>query len=249
MQKADLSDAYLKLARAKQHIADVEAGIGRFLSSDFYQFTFELDQRKGRLQFRFQSLHKPDKALNCLIGDALSNLRSILDYAVVGIAYPYTGDPSKSQFPFADDASGFEGQVKSPKSLGPTPQAIIDLFLNQVQAYKGGLGEAFWTLNKLRNIDKHRLLLTTTELAGAELSFRTSNGITFTDCTFEMKAGQQTTILDSTLCDVQFTKKPRPIFLVEIEEPGVVQGVEINLFLKEMAEGVESFLNSLKPFI
>src|ERR1700730_14902236 len=111
MPKADLSDARQKLARAREHIADAEARIGGFLATNFYRLRFEPDQREGRVKIIFDSLHQPDKNINAVIGDAVGNLRSMLDYAAVALVAPITGKPESVGFPFADDINGFTGEV------------------------------------------------------------------------------------------------------------------------------------------
>lgn len=84
----DVADARTKLSRARDHIADVESQINSFLSTDFYRLRFETNQGEGRVEVIFDSLHHPQKRVNALIGDAVGNLRSTLDYIAVALAYP-----------------------------------------------------------------------------------------------------------------------------------------------------------------
>jgi hypothetical protein len=44
-------------------------------------------------------MHEVDKNINAVIGDAGSNLRSVLDYVAVALVKPFGGNPEKTGFP------------------------------------------------------------------------------------------------------------------------------------------------------
>lgn len=235
--KVDLSDAKAKLDRAAYHVGQLEAKIAEYLGSDFHKTT--LDPKEGSL--RFQSLHRMDKSINCLIGDAVGNIRSSLDYAAIAILKPITGKSDEGGFPFADDDQGFKGMVT--KGYFSACPSLHVPFLDDVQAYKGGKGNTLWAINKLRNIDKHRLLIAAPAMAGVRVSvwdpvadFRMSN------CWFGVRPGNNCHIIDKAP-NLKFTDKPHPFFEIRIEEPGVVERAAVVKFLKEASEAAKAFLD------
>jgi hypothetical protein len=246
MIKPDLNDAYVKLERARDHMADIESQIASFLSTDFYQMRLEIDQGAGRMKIVFDSLHQPNKRVNALIGDAIGNLRSSLDYLTVAFAYPHTGKTKDFGFPFADDSNGFAGQVRSNRCFGPCAAAVQEFFINEIQAYKGGSGHSFWILNQLRNIDKHRLLVATASVAKVVASLRDRNGNTLQNCSFGVAAGHSGTLIDAPIEHFSFTDQPRPAFEVRFQEAGVIEGVSVLKFLTDIASMTKRLLDEVK---
>jgi len=239
----DLSDAYLKLQRACEHIAELDDRIARYLSTDFYEIAVEPEDGTDRFAVVVQSLHEPDRGLNALIGDAVGNLRSVLDYAVVAIVAPITGSTTGIGCPFADDKTGFEGEVTK-AWLRHASQPIQDHFINYVQTYKGGKGEAFWAINKLRNIDKHRLLIATVELAGVKFSLK-HGGLTISDAKTMAKPGEKTVAV-SAPNGAQITDGPTPVFDVRFNEAGVLEHTSVVSFLQYVAKDAKCLLDTLK---
>lgn len=239
----DLSDAHLKLQRARDHITDVDARISEYFSTDFYKIAVEPEEGDDRFAVVMQSLHEPERSLNALIGDAVGNLRSVLDYAVVAIVAPITGEFAGIGCPFADDRAGFEGQVTK-AWLRHASQPIRDYFIDHVQAYKGGKGEAFWAANKLRNIDKHRLLIATSELAGVKFSAK-YYGLTIKDAVTYVEPGQELIALSAPK-GAQITDGPTPVFEVRFNEVGILKHTPVVGFLQNVANDAQDLLDALK---
>lgn len=251
MPAPDLTDAYAKLDRARHHIADLNSEIIKFLATDFYRMRIEPDDGISGIRIFFDSLHEPDKKVDALIGDAIGNLRSTLDYAAVALAYPITGKTDGTGFPFANNADGFSGEVRSARCLGPCNPIIQNHFINEVQAYNGGNGHSFWVLNKLRNIDKHRLLIATVSIAGVIASFyNKSNNIRISDGHFNVRAGESSALIHMDVgMDMELTSEPRPTFEVRLSEPPYVEKTPVTPFLQSLARDVEGFLDALKVFL
>lgn len=242
MTKPDLSEARAKLDRARKHIADFEALISNFLATDFYRLRIETDERKGRMELVFESLHQPNKELNVVLGDAIGNLRSTLDYAAVAIARPITGAVDGVYFPFADQANGFAGQCRNP-NLGLS-ETLRSHFIDNVQAYEGGNGHTLWAVNKIRNIDKHRFLVATVEVAGFIASWRTATGV-YNDCGIGVRAGKRTNAFSTNIGNLQFTKQPTPTFDVRLSEPAIGKEVPLPHFLQDAARATKAVLDGL----
>jgi len=186
--------------------------------------------------------------VNAIIGDAVSNLRSVLDYVAVALVEPIRGGPDGIGFPFADDIKGFTGEVTK-GSISVCGVVIRDHFISDIQAYKGGTGHAFWALNKLRNIDKHRFLITTASLAGIKCSFRNANGIVFTDASMGIVAGQSGILINAPTGHIEFTDNPRPVFEVNFAESVDVRESSAVKFLHLAARKMESCLSALDVIV
>jgi hypothetical protein len=119
------------------------------------------------------------------------------------------------------------------------------LFIDDVQAYNGGKGHSFWILNNLRNIDKHRLLVTVAQIAGVSASFKDAKGGTYSG-NFAVSAGQGTMLIDAPFDYVQFIEEPRPSFQIEINEPPYIKGVPVLDFLNGVTSETKALLDTLK---
>jgi len=243
--KINLSDARAKLDRAREHIADVDRQLNDFLATDFYQLSFEADEERGRTKVIFGSRHPPDRRIHALIGDAVGNLRSVLDYITVAFVSLHTDDIQKIGFPNADDAAGFEGQTRATKGFGLCDVSVQNFFIADVQAYNGGNREIFWIVNKLRNIDKHRLLLTTVQIAGLTVSGVDGNGGTWENATFNISAGESGLLVDAPYGHLDFQGRAKPIFKVTLEEHPYICGCPVLDFLREAAEATEDLLTEI----
>ena len=242
MMKPDFADARIKLPRERKHIADVEAAISSFLKEDFYHL--RLEKRHEFNELILDSLHQPNKDINALVGDAISNLRSVLDYVAVAIVSPVTGNSESIGFPFADNAKGFAGEVTK-RSIGLFASTLVDHFIDEVQAYRGGKGETYWILNKLRNIDKHRLLISTVNIAGVYITAK-MGGMMMEDCFFGSTEGQSTNmILFPAGLVIDFAYKPRPAFEVRLSEPPFIERTPVVDFLNKAARDIENLLSAL----
>jgi hypothetical protein len=242
--KPDFTDAHRKLARARHHIAAVKNEVIRFLSTDFYRLRLEDEPENRRYKVIFDSLHQPDKGLNAIVGDAISNLRSTLDYAVIALVKPTGAKMRKIQFPNADDAKGFAGEVASEYSLKASTQEMREHFINNVQAYKDGNSKLLWVLNQLRNIDKHRFLVSTAELASMTIECLDANynRITLTSL---IGAGRTTTMMGHYQ-KITFLEPPRGDFVIEIDEPQCTQKESVIRLLMKIEQQVTTFLADLE---
>ena len=190
-------------------------------------------------------MHQPDKYLNALIGDAVSALRSVLDYIAVAIVSPITGSTKDIGFPFSDNSKDFSGKFGAKTSLGLCDDIVINHFINEVQAYKGGKGEALWALNKLRNIDKHRLLISTVNIAGVYLTVAVGSFV-MRDNFHGIPEGQTVNLITFPPdWDVDITSKPCPAFEVRFSEPPYINNTPVLGFLHGVSESVEHLLDAI----
>lgn len=167
-----------------------------------------------------------------------------MDYVAVAIVSPVTGSADSIGFPFADNAKGFAGEVTK-KSIGLFAGTLVDHFIDEVQAYRGGKGETYWILNKLRNIDKHRLLISTVNIAGVYITAK-MGGLMMEDCFFGSTEGQSTNmIVFPAGLVMDFAHKPRPAFKIRLSEPPFIERTPVIDFLNKAARDIENLLSAL----
>ncbi len=241
MSQFNLMDAWLKLERAREHILDVERAVENLTAPELYKISIKRDEG-AYLSVDFESLHDEGQYLSTIIGDAIGNLRSSLDYLMGAVVKPLGGNPAKVTFPFADNEKGFKGEVRAaPLFLTPDLIAIFD----KIEAYEGGAGHNLWAVNKLRNVDKHRLLVTINHLAGIKASWRVGSS-TFTDCSILVEAGKQGKAIKAPAANFEFTSEPAPVFQIVFDEPCVTPFTEVGSFLHLAARDIDSLFQSLE---
>lgn len=240
MSRPDFLDASTKLARARKHIRDVELHVTSFLATDFYRLIVEPHHGNTIASVRFESFHQIDKKINTEIGDAISNLRSALDYLVVAILSSKTGIRDKGGFPFAETENDLSARIR--KCI---PEPFLTAFLDEVKTYKSGPGHDLWVLNNLRNIDKHRLLLTTINVAGFKADFRVGTQF-FYDFYIGIQAGTNSNVIRAPAGQFDFTNQPSATFSLEFDEPPYISNVSVVEFLNRTAEQTQILLNLLQ---
>jgi hypothetical protein len=147
--------SFSKIAWAEKRLADFYWEIVEFGRGNPYGEVDEPHPDKPRHVVRKIKLTRdiPESTLN-LASELIHGLRSSLDNAVFDIALATgTRDPRSAAFPFAKDISEMANALGRCKNVPPPIQS----FLCGLQPYQGG-NDFLWALNKLSNIDKHRIL-------------------------------------------------------------------------------------------
>ena len=147
-----------KLVRAKQHVNDLQVLHEAFIKSNPYKVATKRDPQSRNLIYYLSSVEQPGDNIATIVGDILQNLISALDhlaYQLVCIGMGSNGPFRHVYFPIAGSVSEYESQ-KSRKIEGMRPDAIRAI--DTIKPYKGG-NNLLWSLSKLNNIDKHRLII------------------------------------------------------------------------------------------
>lgn len=236
---SDFSDAIAKLEQSRFHAKKLRERIDAYLSTEFYSLVFD-EHAKALI---LKSLHQPDKQINTAFGDAVGNLRSVLDYIINAALEPITGK-FDATFPFADQISDWEGKVRSLCSHDAA-QPVKDLLTEKVEGYKGGKGEVLWQLNKLRNIDKHRLLLVTTSIAGVRMWGTVNHSMRMNGGIMGGSAGNDQYLI-SGINHLALTRDPEPVFKVNIRELDIVGGVNVLEYMEKADKEVERILSEFQ---
>jgi hypothetical protein len=257
-----LTEITLKIERAKKHIADLQEEVGRFIESEPYGVAIKRDPQSRKLIYYVSSVKSTPVCLPLIAGDAIQNLRSALDHLAYQIVSSDTGDappnPTKIDFPIADSADKYNS-AKGEKLKGAT-RASIDA-IDALKPFKGG-NDALWSLSRLNNIDKHRLLFTVgSYAAGVHLvDFIVSAGartqaemaplkdahifLNPTEKGFPLKVGFELLI---TGPDAEPNPNQKFRFGIALNEPGIVESTSILDTLNQFSARVEGILTDLTP--
>lgn len=155
-----------KVERANNNLIDMQNVL-----SEFHGGTPDRERYIKALKSRDGDTIRFTVPFDCLAaaGDVVNNLRSSLDHLVYQLADAYTPNcPIKAlertAFPIGEDEDGYKlAKRRIASVVHPEAMVVID----GMEPYKGGSkpgSEALYTLNKLNNISKHRMLLTVGEI-------------------------------------------------------------------------------------
>jgi hypothetical protein len=150
-----LEDARLKVARAEEHIRDLEREIGAYLETHPYEFVrrWQGEQRVTTLRVRVPPPHH----LSVVVGDSLYNLRGSLElifWALATQTGPKDSDRDRISFPiFANESKFRSAQDGLARYI---PSEAIDV-VEEVQPFRTR-NAALSVLRTLSNQDKHGLL-------------------------------------------------------------------------------------------
>jgi hypothetical protein len=134
--------------------------------------------------------------------------------------------------------------------------------IDATKPYKGG-NDALWRLNRLNNIDKHRLLITAggryqSLNIGAFISGLMSKAMPHlptakidvwfgvNDNLFPLKQGDE---LFADVPDAEPTEDMQFSFSVAFGEPGIIEGKPILPEIKQLADLVDNLILSFKPLL
>ncbi len=259
-----LKPVTLKIKRAKEHVADLERELQSFLQSNPYKVGSKHDPQTRKLIYYVTSVEPTPDCLPLIAGDAIQNLMSALDHLAYQIVCSDTGNnppnPKWIYFPIADDAAKYEAR-KGGKIKGAR-QETLDA-IDALKPYKGG-NDLLWTLYRLNNIEKHRLLLTVgSQAAGVNLgqlmashlsgAFPAGAVATFesmniflnpADKGFPLKAGFE---LYVGAVDEKPNPKQQFRFTVALNEIGVVEGKPLIETVHQLTNLVEGIVTALTP--
>lgn len=149
--------AHLKIERANEHIANITKVIAAL--PDAYAARIYIEPQTGDtfVEYGLNGGRKVISDLALIIGDAIHNLRSAIDYAWVGTLAKYVPPiiPNDS-FPIHPTPDGVKGALKKRKIEEPSP--VHDVVFTWIKPYNGG-NDSVRAIHILDRQDKHRLLL------------------------------------------------------------------------------------------
>jgi hypothetical protein len=149
-----------KIERANHHIKEVQSQIVAFLATDFHHPVVEKDPETGNLRLNFW--HPGPHAMpgfGATIGDAVHNLRCALDHTISEIVRMCGGNDVNVHFPMHETREELKKSIDHglKKKIGPE---LCSFIIETIKPYRCG-NYPLWALNKLDNLDKHRMILVT----------------------------------------------------------------------------------------
>ncbi|WP_058185270.1 hypothetical protein [Terracidiphilus gabretensis] len=157
-------EARLKIERAKKHINDLNRLFGDFVNDNTYLVFIDHDPNGGDDLLKVKGTKNLTDSFVLVLGDALHNLRTALDYAINEIEFIIGNKRTKyTKFPIHDTKDGLVVAINGGLKK-KVPEQVIDCIVDIIQPYKRGNGDAIWCLDELDIEDKHRLLIASTEL-------------------------------------------------------------------------------------
>lgn len=169
-----LQIAKAKVDRAETQIDNLEREVRKFISTNSYDITSNLNFDKTEQIWRFRLRNKDTVHLSVLAGEIGHNLRTSLDNLMCEIADQHAGRRDRTYFLFGKTLDIFEIQVRQ-KTRDLPPDAIE--LVRGLQPYKGG-NDLLWAIHDLNRDDKHPGLDPISNVQGWQLSsIATANGL------------------------------------------------------------------------
>jgi hypothetical protein len=273
-----LAGVRVKVERAKEHIVDLNLQLKSFTESRPYVVGVHRDPQTRCPIYSLISVREVPPAISLLAGDTIQNLRSALDHLayqlyMLGPGGLAGGIGNRTYFPIADDSAKYK--IEAPRKIkGLRPKAIEAI--DAIEPYKGGKtdkSDTLWRLEKMNNIDKHRLLLAIGSeyrsfdiwsdyeraykkgLAEASPEIKAMfdptppKGALFinvADRKWPLKAGD---ILFASFPDAELDENRQFRFQVAFGEPKIAEGEPIIETLQQMADLVDNLIVSFRPLL
>jgi len=153
--------ARLKIERADKHIADIEKNI--LSLPDAHTISIQTNPQTGKpcIKFEIGDIRKVSVQLGLMVGDAIHNLRTALDYTWIGTIERHVPSIASkfSKFPVQETRKMVEGILKGRKiQIDVSCPALYKLIVSDIKPYLGG-EESIYYLHYLDVADKHLLLI------------------------------------------------------------------------------------------
>lgn len=153
-----LESTRLKLARAREHLKQLDSERRAFLDTQPYFYIPHYDFEAGRHEIRARKLADPPMRLGILAGDIIHNYRAALDHLVYEVASlgprGVAGRGERTQFPVFDLKRDFDSHVAT--YLKGVPKEAVEVF-ELLQPYQAG-EQLIASIAQLDDRDKHRVL-------------------------------------------------------------------------------------------
>ena len=256
MQRPWFIGPHLKVGRANHHIREFQSGLHKELANfDGYRIRVDKDSDSINDILEFEVTKPVDVIPFTLVaGDAIHNLRSALDHLWTEIAVRIAGAPDNKRlyFPMHETRDGVITTIKQ----GPIKKAapdICELVIDHIKPYRGG-NLPLWSLNKLDNIDKHRmpiLIGTVQAIRGVSGKGEGPDPCVIENCSYVIQgtAGEPTVFRPMSFpksLKMKITDYGHPIFDIVLSEATVFEGRSALPLLYELSDLVFGVIETLK---
>jgi hypothetical protein len=255
-----------KIQRANKHFRDLETVGQAFFATNPYLVAAKRDPQTNKPVYYMDSVAPVPIEYALIAGDVIHNLRVALDHLArqLFLVGPDGRENAEVNFPFRNNATQYQSFVRG--QVQTFRQDAIEKLL-EVEAHKGGKGHELWVLNRLNNIDKHRLIVTVGSSYGGvglwsvmargmkEIWEKMSPGQTIpipdkeiflnsADKLCPLKAGDELFI---DVADAEIDEKIKFRFGIAFNEPGVIEAKPVLETLKHFGELVSTTVEAFKP--
>ena len=240
----------LKIQWANQHIDYLESVFASYLQTDFCKLRIDTDPRDGNQALALASIKHLPVNVPLSLGDIVHNLRSSLDYVTSQLIGT---DNDRISFPMTKerDKLAESGAMRKVREFSPD---LADFILDKIAAYDTG-HPSIWSVGRLNNIDKHKLLvpvINVQSISGID-AINERNNIRMTDCTFSVSQGGVCRAI-SLPPPVKITRYGKPTAKITFGKGQPLEGQMIIPALRDMSkitlqtvEAVEAFWLGQKP--
>jgi len=237
-------DAKLKIKRANQHIQELQRQLDVFLKTDFCRFHVKEDTQTGRHFLKFEQTKLLPVDIPAILGDALHNLRSVLDYVAFEIVNNADGSTDYVKFPVRETRDELITALKGGE-IQAAGADLIALIRDVIQPYKGGNGDAVWVLHGLDITDKHFRCVPVISVAALTHVTGTAGVMTFADCSFAVGEGGELNIVGMP-GKFTFQGYGQPAFAVLFGKGQVFEGQPVIPMLHQLAQLIASIVQAIE---
>jgi hypothetical protein len=257
----------LKLGRAYQHLLDANSATSQFLAREPYDIGRDEQSEPGKLLFWITLLEEPPADIALIAGDAVHNMRSVLDHLVYEISARREASPRDTGFPLfthqADwDKRNKDGTLQVRSGLNQVrllPDEAITIIRNMqpwsrpVPFAPDAFGPSRETLRELHALDiadKHKnlnLAVLNVDVVGIGTE-RPSEGFTFEHLHRSPLQLNARTPLLRVAYPIQMNVEPLSKLDVIFSE-GPTAGEPVEGKLEAFFRSVGIVLDHLRPFI
>ena len=244
---ASLKPALQKIGRAYLHLKVCEAECIRYFEQNPGEVVGDCDSDpNGRVVLNFKTRVPVPDDIPMIIGDALQNLRSTLDYLVWELVLAANKQPTKNHmFPICDTPDLFKQQLGRDRLDGIFPEAIAEI--ERLQPYHYGIKKELApirVLDDFTNINKHRrILLTTLAAHSSHTEFISSaSGHIVQDTLSPRYDGAEIAVGPIPSADgEQMEVKGKAIVFLTFNE-GAAKGIEVSICLNQLWHFVDKIV-------
>jgi hypothetical protein len=254
----------LKIERADKHIIDLQTSLNTFRAANPYEIGTKRNPETRQLDYYLVRIDPIPNTIRATVGDILNSLRSTLDHLAQQLYLAGSGASEyrdQTGFPLSPSANDFKPKFVAKKTEGMRQDAVDAI--RALEPYAGGKGSDLWTLDRLNNIDKHRLIAAVWSIldgvgpqsmvqrlppyfAQFESLFKQ-----MTDSFFirpadrsPLKAGD---ILFTDAPDAEPNENQKFCFQVAFHEPGICEGKPVLETLMQFRDRVNGILEAFRP--
>lgn len=261
----EIQNAFQKLARAEQHIDELDRQIGNYLAQAPFKLVTHRRYKDGEVAFRTKTETSIPEDFSLIIGDAVHNLRAALDLLLYVLAKERTPRPERIQFPFPKtNGAGSLTKLLTDGQVSFAGSKVADA-IRSLDIHPGE-GKILHAIHQLDIRDKHHLLILSKATTSLNLEFLSRLGISGR-LKVNMGAGEMNLELGylgallipmidnvdllrcqvppSDLLDTQFETETQPSFEIIVEQGQPLGGRIVVDALREAAKAIRSALNDM----